>query len=360
MQIRTDQLAAALKRAPQQRMVVLHGDEPLLHQEAADAVRAWARQAGFTERQVHTVSGAHFDWSSLLGAASEMSLFAAQQLIEIRLPSGKPGKDGSEALQRYARFARERSDDLFTLVLLPRLDRTQLSSAWMTALDEVALCVRIDPIERRALPAWLAQRLAVQGQRVEDAEAGQQALAFFADRVEGNLLAAHQEISKLGLLHPPGVLSLAQISQAVLNVARYDVFKLSEAVLGGQVGRALRMLEGLEAEGEAAVLVHWALADDLRMLLRVHTAVAAGQPLAMVLREARVWGVKEKQVERLMPRLKGPVLVELIQAARICDGLVKGIVHPAWPREPWQALRRLMLMTMEGLSVAPTMVLKTL
>jgi DNA polymerase-3 subunit delta len=287
----------------------------------------------------------------VLGAAAELSLFAQLQLIEIRIPSGKPGKDGSEALQRYAA---QLPADTVSLVSLPKLDGSQLKSAWFGALDAAGVIVRVDPVERRALPQWLAQRLAGQHQRVEDGEAGQQALAFFADRVEGNLLAAHQELAKLALLHPAGVLSCEQIEQAVLNVARYDVFKLGEAVLGGDVARALRMLDGLQSEGEAAVLVHWALADDVRMLRRVHHALQDGRPLAMVLREQRVWGAKEKLVERLGDRLKDASASarfdELVQAAHVVDGIVKGLRDPHWPAEPWQALRQLALMTLQLLT----------
>ena len=343
MQLRADQLPTHLRQGLK-RIYTIHGDEPLLAQEAADLIRAAARAAGHSERQVHTVAGAHFDWSSLLGASQVLSLFADKQLIDIRIPSGKPGKDGSQALQRYCETL---SDDVVTLVQLPKLDRTQQSSGWFVALDAAGVTVRVDPIERRALPAWIAQRLAAQGQRVQDGEAGQQTLAFFADRVEGNLLAAHQEVQKLGLLYPQGELGFEQIESAVLNVARYDVFKLGEAVLAGQVGRALRMLDGLEAEGEAAVLVHWTLANDILALRRVKDAMNAGKPLALALRDARVWGTKERLFERAAPLLGDDGLSQLVEAAQVCDGLVKGLKHPDWPFEPWQGLRRLVLMVIQ-------------
>ena len=348
MQIRSDQLAAHLAKGLRP-IYTVWGDEPLLAQEAGDAVRAAARAAGCTERQVHTVAGAHFDWSGLVGASMAMSLFSERQLIEIRIPSGKPGKDGSEALQRYcARLG----DDVVTLITLPRLDRTQQASAWFTALDGAGATVRVDAIERKALPQWIAQRLAQQGQRVEDGEAGQRTLAFFADRIEGNLLAAHQEIQKLGLIYPAGVLGFEQIEAAVLNVARYDVFKLGEAVLAGQVTRALRMLDGLQAEGEAAVLVHWTLAEDIRALKRVKDAVAAGKPLPMALREGRVWGAKERLFERVVPMLTDSTVANLVDAAQVCDGLVKGLKHPDWPSDPWDGLKRLVLMLVEHTSAS--------
>jgi len=343
MQIRPDQLDAQLARGLKP-LYTIHGDEPLLAQEAGDAIRAAARAAGYTERKVFTVSGAHFDWSGVLGAAQAMSLFAERQLIEIRIPSGKPGKDGGEALQRYCERLPE---DVLTLVQLPRLDWQQVKAAWFNALDAAGTTLRVETLDRKALPAWLAQRLARQGQRVQAGEAGQRTLAFFADRVEGNLLAAHQELQKLALLHPPGELSFEQVEAAVLNVARYDVAKLSEAVWAGQVARALRMLDGLRAEGEAVVLVHWTLADDVRTLARARAALDDGKPLPLALREARAWGSKEKLFERVLPLLADHQLAGLVTAASVCDGIAKGLKHPDWPHEPWSALRRLVLMMLQ-------------
>lgn len=345
MQLRLDQLATHLRQGLRP-VYALHGDEPLLAQEAQDLIRAAARAAGHTERSVYTVAGAHFDWSELLADVQALSLFADRRLIEVRIPGGKPGKEGSQALQDYCRLAQD-GGDVLTIVTLPRLDKATQSSAWFTALDVAGVTLRIDPVDRKVLPQWIAQRLSAQGQRVQAGEDGQHALAFFADRVEGNLLAAHQEIQKLGLLYPQGELSFEQIESAVLNVARYDVFKLSEAVLAGQVSRALRMLDGLEAEGEAAVLVHWTLSEDIRALKRVRDAMAAGRPLPMALREQRVWGVKEKLFERILPRASDDALLALLGAAQVCDGIVKGLRHPDWPLDPWAALRRLVLQTAE-------------
>ena len=349
MQIRTDQLDQHLARGLKP-LYTIHGDEPLLAQEAADAVRAAARQAGYAERKVFVASGAHFDWSAVLGAAQAMSLFAEKQLIEIRIPSGKPGKEGSEALQRYCD---KLSEDVLTLVHLPKLDWQQVKAAWFTALDSAGVSLRVEALARNALPAWLAQRLARQGQRVQPGEAGQRTLAFFADRVEGNLLAAHQEAQKLALLHPAGELSFEQVEAAVLNVARYDVVQLAEAIWTGQVARALRMLDGLQAEGEAAVLVHWTLAEDVRALARARHALDDGKPLPMALKEARVWGAKEKFFERVLPLMTAYQLAHLLAAGNVCDGIVKGLKHPEWPQEAWPALRRWMLMVLQHLP-APT------
>lgn len=344
MQIRPDQLAAHLQRGLRP-VYTVHGDEPLLAQEACDAIRAAARAAGCSERKVFAVGGAHFDWSAVLGAAQAMSLFAERQLIEIRIPGGKPGKDGGEALQRYCQHL---SDEVLTLVQLPRLDGQQLKSAWFAALDGAGLSLRVEPVERRALPGWIAQRLAAQDQRVVDGAEGQQALAFFADRVEGNLLAAQQELHKLALLYPVGELRFDQIETAVLDVARYGTQQLAEAVLQGQTARALRMLDGLRAEGESEVFVHWTLAADLQALARAREALDAGRPLPMALQEARVWGARQRLFERVLPKLGARTLAPLLQAASVCDGLVKGLRHPDWPADPWDALQRLLLMTLQA------------
>ncbi|MBU3712787.1 MAG: DNA polymerase III subunit delta, partial [Limnohabitans sp.] len=225
MQVAVAQLEAHLAKGLRS-LYTLHGDETLLVQEAADLIRATARSQGYTERSVFTVAGAHFDWGEVLAAGGSMSLFADRQIIEVRIPSGKPGKDGSAALQQLADAARG-NDSVLTLVLLPRLDKMTRGSAWFSALEGQGVGLQIDSVERQALPQWIAQRMAQQQQRVLSGEEGQRTLQFFADRVEGNLLAAHQEIQKLGLLYPAGELSFEQVESAVLNVARYDVFKLS-------------------------------------------------------------------------------------------------------------------------------------
>jgi DNA polymerase III subunit delta len=339
MQVAANQLGAQLQRGLRS-LYTLYGDEPLLIQEAGDAIRAAARAQGHTERTVHTMAGAHADWSAVLASGASLSLFADKQIVEVRVPSGKPGKDGSAALQQLAEAA-DGNDSTLTLVVLPRLDMATQKSAWFAALDAHGVTVRVEPVDRKALPQWIAQRLQAQGQRVAAGAEGQRTLAFFADRVEGNLLAAHQEIQKLALLHPAGELSFEQVESAVLNVARFDAFKLAEAVLGGQVARVQRMLDGLEAEGEAPVLVHWALAEDIRTLNRVRSALDAGRPLPLALRENRVWGVKEKLVERVLPQLSAAQLARWLDDAHTVDGVVKGLKAPDWPADPWQALHQL-------------------
>ena len=341
MQLALPQLQAHLQKGLRS-LYTLHGDEALLVQEAADAIRATARAQGYTERSVHVVSGAHFDWSEVLAAGGSLSLFADRQMLEIRIPTGKPGKEGSPMIQQLAQSA-EGNDSTLTLFILPKLDNATKKGAWFGALDQFGVTVQVESVERAQLPQWIAQRLKLQNQSVAAGQEGQACLQFFADRVEGNLLAAHQEIQKLGLLYPEGELSLEQVESAVLNVARYDVFKLSEAVLAGQIPRVQRMLDGLQAEGEAAVLVHYTLAEDIRALKRVKDAIAEGRPMPMALREQRIWGAREKLFERVLPKLSASRLAQLLQNAHQVDGIVKGLKVADWPTDPWQALHRLAL-----------------
>ena len=321
---------------------VISSDEALLAQEAADALRQAARQQGFSERQWFMVSGAHFKWGEVLASGNALSLFADKQILELRIPSGKPGKDGGEALQQLVTQLTGNPETL-ALITLPRLDQQGKKSAWFLALQGAGVVLDIPVVERRALPQWIAGRLAQQGQSTKAGQEGERSLQWMADRLEGNLLAAHQEIMKLALLYPAGELSFDNISASVASVARYDVFKLSEAVLGGQVLRTQRMLAGLRAEGEAEVLVHWTLAEDIRALQRVRSALDAGQPLPAAMAAARVWGVKQKLVERLAPRLSQQQTTALLHAACQVDGIVKGLRAEGWPRDAWAALDRLAL-----------------
>jgi DNA polymerase III subunit delta len=357
MQIAAPQLTSHLQRGLKS-LYTLHGDEALLVQEAADAIRATAREQGYTERTVHTVAGAHFDWSEVLASGGSMSLFADKQIVEVRIPSGKPGKDGSPVIQQIAESAQD-NDGVLTLFVLPRLDQMTKKGAWFGALDSFGVTVQIEPVERRQLPEWLAQRLRAAGLRVKPGEEGERTLKFFADRVEGNLLAAHQEIQKLALLHPATSdapthaiteLSFEQIEAAVLNVARYDVFKLSEAVLAGNVARVQKMLDGLQAEGEAEVLVHWALQEDIRNLHRVRSLMDDGQPLPLALQTARVWGLKQKLYERILPRLSPTDATNLLHAAHQVDGIVKGLKTKDWPSDNWVALQQLAMMVCKAVA----------
>ena len=323
MQLRLQDVPAHLARelAP---LYVIHGDEPLFAIEAGDAIRAAARRAGCEEREVFIVEQ-HFRWDAFAASNANLGLFGARKLIDLRIPSGKPGVEGAAQLERHAR----QRDDNVTLVTLPRLDRATQSSAWFTALADRGATIAVAPLDRAALPSWIAERLARNGQRV-----ARDTLAFLAQRCEGNLLAARQEIDKLALLLPAGELAHDAVERAVADVARYDLQELSEAWLAGDASRTLRILEGLRSEGEPITLVVWQLGEDLHALGAVHEAMARGQSLASAVRNVRVWGKRQAALERAARRLKeADVLARLSKLAKL-DALAKGLGEG----DPWDAL----------------------
>lgn len=321
-EIRVEQLDAQLERGLAQ-LYVLHGDEPLLALEAADAIRARARKVGFTERSVF-VAERGFKWGELGAAGASMSLFGDKRLIELRIPTGKPGADGAEAIQRHAGSL---GPDSLTLVNLPRLDRATQSSAWFGALVRAGTVVNIYPVERAKLPEWIAARLSRQKQR-----ASRETLQFLADCVEGNLLAAHQEIQKLALLAPEGELDLETVRAAVLDVARYDASQLPEALLAGDPARYARVLQGLRAEGEAPPRVLWLLAEELRATMRVRDGLASGRGLSELMRENRVWGdARQRAVAAGARRLSREALEDGLRRAARIDRMAKGVARgDAW------------------------------
>jgi DNA polymerase-3 subunit delta len=333
MQLRPEALEAQLAKglAP---LYVITSDEHLLALEAADRIRRAARAAGYTERDVLSVERT-FKWGELLAANQAMSLFGDKKLIELRIPSGKPGKDGSAALQNYAR---ELNPDNLTLITLPKLDWQTAKAAWVASLQQAAVYIEIPIVERAQLPNWIGMRLSQQGQGAD-----RQGLDFIADRVEGNLLAAHQEIQKLGLLYEPGKLTFEQVHDAVLNVARYDVFKLSEAMLGGDAGRLARMLEGLKGEGEALPLVLWAVAEEIRTLLKLKAGMAQGRPLGALMKEYRIWGPRERMMEPALRRVSLGTLEAALQDAAQVDKMVKGLRSKQFAGDAWDAMLQLAL-----------------
>ena len=338
MQLRVDALEGHLAKtiAP---LYVISSDEHLLALEAADKIRRAARANGYSERDVLTVERS-FKWGELLAANQAMSLFGDKKLIELRIPTGKPGKDGGAALQAYTK---DLSPDNLTLITLPKLDWQTAKAAWVGSLQQAAVYIEIPTIERAALPNWIGTRLAAQGQ-----SADRQGLDFIADRVEGNLLAAHQEIQKLGLLHEAGRLTFEQIHDAVLNVARYDVFKLSEAMLAGDPARLVRMLEGLKGEGEALPLVLWAVAEEIRTLLKLKSGMAQGRPLGVLLKEHRIWGPKERMMEPALRRISLATLEKALQDAAQVDKMIKGLRAKAFAGDAWDAMLQLGLKVARG------------
>ncbi len=337
-QLRTEELAAHLARGVGP-LYVVHGDEPLLALEAGDAIRAAARRAGCTERQV-LVADPAFKWDALVAANANLGLFGDRKLVDLRIPTDKPGVEGARALERYAHAL---ARDNVTLVTLPRLDRPAQASAWFGALADAGTVVAVQPVERDALPRFIAARLAAQGQ-----QASRDTLAVLAERCEGNLLAARQEIEKLALLLPRGALDAAAVERVVADVARYDIFQLSEAWLAGDAARAMHILAALETSGEGANLVVWQLSEDLHALAGVHQSVANGTPLGAAVRNARVWGKRQNALERAARRVRAATLTPLLAALAPLDGLAKGIGRGS----PWVALQRV-AMALCGASPPP-------
>lgn len=329
MNLRPEDLERHLARALG-TLYVVHGDEPLLSLEAADAIRAAARAQGVTDRDVFVVEPG-FRWDAFLGAQANMGLFAERRLVDLRIPSGKPGVEGAKALEAYAGAP---NPDNVTLVTLPRLDRATQDSAWFSALSRAAQVVAVQPLEREALPRWIAARLARQKQR-----ASPQTLAFLADLTEGNLIAAKQEIQKLALLLPEGELVHEAVEAAVADVARFDVFAASEAWLGGDAARAIRVLDTLRADGDGPQLVVWALAEDLHALAAVHAMTARGTPMAAALRTIRMWGRRQAALERAASRVSVADVPRWLARLAAIDALSKGI----GTGDAWQVLQRLVL-----------------
>jgi DNA polymerase-3 subunit delta len=333
MQLRSEQLEAALSKSLA-GFYTVHGDEPLIALEAADAVRAAARKKGFTDREVFE-PGRHFDWSELEHSLASLSLFGGKKIVELRLPTGKPGAQGGETIARYCERP---SPDILLLVSLPRLDRTSQGTAWFGALSSAGVVVDVWPVERSRLGAWIAERLGRQRQRAQ-----REALEFLADRVEGNLLAAHQEVQKLALLAPEGELGLDVVREVVANVARYDAYTACEAMLAGDAARYLRIIDGLKSEGEASTLVLWALSEELYALGRIQSGVAGGRAIDDLMRENRVWGPRQRPMKAAAARVAPAAVQRALAHAAGIDRAIKGV----GPGQPWDEFLKL-AQTLEG------------
>jgi DNA polymerase-3 subunit delta len=316
MRLSTEQLAPQLARELKPLYTVF-GDEPLLALEATDRIRAKARAEGYVEREVLTVDTG-FKWPQLAMAASSQSLFATQKLLELRIPTGKPGTEGGEALRT---FCAALPADTVTLIYLPEIDWRAQKAGWFEALDHAGMLIEAKAVPRKALPQWLAARLKAQSQ-----EADAEALAFIADRVEGNLMAAFQEVQKLALLFPTGPISFEQVREAVLDVARYDVFSLGLALLEGDAVRIARMLDGLKGEGAAPPMALWSLAEEIRAIGRVLAGAESGRPLAQLWREAKVWGMPHQNLmQQNLRRFSAAQVTRGLRHAASIDRMVKGL-----------------------------------
>jgi DNA polymerase III subunit delta len=321
MKVAQDQLREHLKRtlAP---VYVIAGDEPLLVQESAAAVREQARVAGYTERTVFHAD-ARFQWGELYHAACSVSMFADKRILEVRMNEPKPGTEGAKLLASYAA---KLPQDVLLLVVTGKMDGTTQNSAWVSALEKVGVLVQIWPVDVARLPQWLQQRAQILGLRLS-----REAAHLIAERVEGNLLAGVQELEKLVLLCGAGEVDEQAVTQAVVSSARYDVFGLVDAALVGDAARTLRTLKGLRAEGEEPPLIVWAIARELRALASVRVACDGGMPIAKALQQARVWQKRQALVTQAVKRCSVAQLRSMIARCADIDRMVKGVlVGDAW------------------------------
>jgi DNA polymerase-3 subunit delta len=328
VKLSTKQLASHLSRGIQ-RLYAVHGAEVLLALEAADRIRDAARKDGATEREIFFAEPG-VDWNRLGASGANLSLFASKRLVEIRVPTGKPGKEGGAAIEAWCR---KLPDDAVTLVMLPELEWASLKTAWFSALDEAGVVIEAKAISRDELPEWLAERLGRQKQR-----ASVETLEWLADRVEGNLLAAKQEVEKLALLLPEGEISLEKIRAAVTDVSRFERDTLVEAIHGEDRGRIARAIASLKAEGEPLPLLLWTLAEELRMLM----ATVAGERRRYLPpdRTAALAKTAKRHDTASFHR-------ELLRAHRI-DRMIKGVEIG----DPWESVLELAL-GISGRNVIP-------
>ncbi|MCW8827929.1 MAG: DNA polymerase III subunit delta [Gammaproteobacteria bacterium] len=330
MKLYYDKLSSHLQQGLQP-LYLLSGDEPLQLMEAGDAIRRRARELGFGEREVLQVEPG-FDWGSLLAATDTLSLFAEQRLIELRMPSGKPGKEGSKALSDYAANP---PPDTLLLITSGKLDRSAQNSKWYKALERVGVTLALWPIEPQALPGWVTQRMRARGMQ-PTAEATQ----LLAERVEGNMLAAAQEVEKLLLLYGETAIDAGQVEEGVADSARYDIFELVDTALLGDVPRTSRVIQGLRGEGVEPILLLWALLRELRALVRMADALERGAGIEPLLEEHRVWNKRKGPVRAGLQRHNLRRWQLLLRRAGRIDRMIKGIE----PGNPWDELLQLALL----------------
>lgn len=314
MQISPEQLAARVSESLK-AIYVIHGEETLIKLESADAIRAAARKAGYSERE-HFVVEAHFDWSVITQSSDNLSLFATQRIVEITVNTAKPSVDAGNF---FANIANDPPPDTLFIINLPKLDRTATDSAWFSACDRAGVTVAAPLVDRDQLPRWVKSRLTNAG-----FDPAREAVELLAERCEGNLLAAKQEIEKLALLVKPGKLAVEDVIDAVTDVARYDVSELSEAFLRGDLPRYGRVLAGLHAEGEQAPRLSWQLAEDVHALGSIFMNRREGVPMMQALRNARVWGKRQKAMEVAADRIDPRRVAALLKTCATLDAQSKG------------------------------------
>ncbi len=330
MQIKSEELGSRLRGALAP-VYFISGDEPLRVMEAADAVRAAARKQDYDEREVLTVQTG-FDWGALESAAGSLSLFSQRRLIDLRLPTGKPGDAGSKALRAYAE---QPPEETILLVTAGKLEASARRSKWVQALDRAGVVVFVWPLDTQQFPAWVRSRMRQRG-----LEPTAEAVALLAERVEGNLLACAQEIDKLYTLQGEGAVDAVAITAMVADSARFDVFTLVDAALSGDGVRCSRILYGLQGEGVAAPMVLWALTRELRQLATMADAVAGGEAISGVLARFRVWQARKAHLSKALNRLSSAACRDLLRRCALVDRVTKGRAAG----NPWDELLQLTLL----------------
>jgi DNA polymerase-3 subunit delta len=327
--LRSDQLAKTLKGALAP-VYLVSGDETLLVQEACDAIRQAARNNGFSERERHHVDK-QFEWAQLLSSANNMSLFDDKKIIELRIENGKPGTEGSKTICQYLEHI---SDDNLLIIVTPKLDSGTQRSKWVKQIEKAGYWIPIWPINAAQLPRWLGQRIQQAGLKADS-----QVIELLASRIEGNLLAAHQEIEKLKLLANDEWLSPELVANAVADSARYDVFGLVDKALLGDARGAVKHLTGLKSEGTEPITVLWALAREIRVLLAIAQSCEQGQNFQWAAKNAGVWDNRQSLVQQAIKRLRTPQLTSLIRQANGIDKAIKGLRNA----DTWNELTELIV-----------------
>ncbi len=314
MNIRYEDLPAQLSQGLKP-VYIISGDEPLQVGEVCDAIRQQARKQGFSEREVMHVEK-NFDWEQFLAASNSLSLFAEQRLMELRMPSGKPGDKGSKVLQEYAQNP---APDTVLLIIAGKIEKAAQNSKWYKALDGIGTSVQVWPVEAKMLPQWIRRRMQAKGMQPTT-----EAVTLLAERVEGNLLAAAQEIDKLLLLHGEGTIDFAAMADSVADSARYDIYGLVDAALGGDNKRVLRMLAGLKAEGAETVLLLWALTREIRVSQAMAKQLELGERIDQVIAKHRVWPKRKPLVIAGLRRHNNQAWLAMLQRAARLDLMIKG------------------------------------
>ncbi|MBL4867576.1 MAG: DNA polymerase III subunit delta [Pseudomonadales bacterium] len=309
---------------------LISGDVPLIQQEVCDKLRGAANSQGYTERELFSVEKG-FDWNNLIQSASSISLFGDRKIIELRMPTGKPGDAGSKALQAYLV---DPSPDNILIITTGKLDAASQRGKWFKTIDKMGAFIPIWPVDAKQLPQWVNQRM-----RSIGLEPVRQAVQVLAERVEGNLLAASQEIEKLHVLKGNGPISAKDIEFSVADSARYDVFGLVDAALEGNAQRSLKILDGLKDEGTDATVVLWAFTRELRTLYAMTQQKEKGIAIGKIIQEYRIWQNRKKPVEACLQRNNSQLLGQLIQKATEVDHSIKGLKTAS----PWDGLRDIAL-----------------